>query len=213
MVPLLGETKEGLIFIVSAPAGTGKTTLAQRLVSEFSSVIASISYTTRQPRDQEIQGVHYHFISHSEFEAKIAAEEFLEYVQLYGTYYGTSKQWVQEQQKQGKHVVLVIDTQGALRIKHQLPVVSIFIRPPSLEVLRQRLIQRQTESLEVIEKRLKWAEKELMVAQHYDYQLVNDDLEIAYQVLRSIVIAECHRSARALAFPATPESLHPKNIK
>ena len=198
MTSLLGEIKEGLIFIVSAPAGTGKTTLIQRLGQEFPSIIASISFTTRQPREGEVPGVHYHFIAESEFEAKIAAGEFLEYVRLYGTYYGTSKQWIKEQQQQGKHVVLVIDTQGALQLKGHIPAISIFIRPPSFAVLRQRLVQRQTESLEVIEKRLAWAQQELNVAQHYDYQLVNDDLEIAYQVLRSIFIAECHRTHHVL---------------
>lgn len=195
MTSLLGETKEGLTFIVSAPAGSGKTTLVQKLVHEFPSIVASISYTTRQPREGEIQGVHYHFITDSEFEAKIAANDFLEYVKLYGTYYGTSRQWIKEQQQQGKHVILVIDTQGALQLKGKIPAVLIFIRPPSIEVLRYRLIQRQTESLEVIEKRLKWAQMEFEVAQQYNYQLTNDDLETAYQVFRSIFIAESHRTS------------------
>ena len=101
--------------------------------------------------------------------------------------------WIKEQQQKGKHVVLVIDTQGALLLKEKIAATSIFIRPPSLEVLRERLVLRQTESLEVIEKRLEWAEKELDASVNYDYQLVNDDLEIAYQVLRSIFIAESHR--------------------
>jgi guanylate kinase len=194
MTSLLGEKKEGLIFIVSAPAGTGKTTLVQRLVQEFPTIIASISYTTRPPREGEIQGVHYHFITNPEFEAKIAASDFLEYVQLYGTYYGTSRQWIQEQQKLGKHVVLVIDTQGALQLKGKISAISIFIRPPALEDLRMRLIRRQTEAPEVIEKRVEWAQKELQAVQQYDYQLINDDLESAYQVFRSIFIAECHRT-------------------
>lgn len=193
MTSLLGEAKEGLIFIVSAPAGTGKTTLVQKLVSEFPSIIASISYTTRKPREGEIQGKHYHFITESEFQAKIAASDFLEYVKLYETYYGTSLEWVKEQQRQGKHVVLVIDTQGALKLKNTIQGVFIFIRPPSLEILRNRLIQRRTESEEVIEKRLEWAKKELIAGQAYDYQVINDELEVAYQILRSIFIAECHR--------------------
>lgn len=190
---LLGGKREGLIFVVSAPAGTGKTTLVQRLVQEFSSIVASISYTTRQPREEEIAGVHYHFISDSEFEAKIAAADFIEYVKLYETYYGTSLQWIKEQQKQGKHVVLIIDTQGALQIKAHLPAVFIFIRPPSLGILQARLNQRQTETAEMMEKRLTWAKIELEAVQRYDYQIVNDNLEIAYQVFRSIFIAECHR--------------------
>lgn len=193
MTGLLGKEGKGLTFIVSAPAGTGKTTLVQRLVQEFPSIIASISYTTRQPREGEIPGVHYHFISEKEFEAKIAASDFLEYVKLYGTYYGTSSQWITEQQNQGKHVILVIDTQGALHLKRRLPATFIFIRPPSLECLQMRLMQRKTETAEMIEKRLAWARVELEAAQQYDYEIVNDNLEIAYQVFRSIFIAECHR--------------------
>lgn len=193
MSQLLGERKEGLVFIVSAPAGTGKTTLVEKLVLEFPSIIASVSYTTRQPREGEIQGSHYHFISYSEFESKIAAGDFLEYVKLYGTYYGTSRQWIKEQQEKGKHVVLVIDTQGALQLKGQFPAVFIFIRPPSLESLRRRLIQRQTETSEMIEKRLLWAQSELEAAKQYDYEITNDDLDTAYQILRSVFIAECHR--------------------
>lgn len=194
MTSLLGEFKKGLIFVVSAPTGTGKTTLIQRLVSEFPEIVASISYTTRKPREGEVAGGHYHFITEAEFEDKIASNDFLEYVKLYGTYYGTSAQWLEEQLNLGKHVVLVIDTQGALQIKSHINGIFIFIHPPSLEVSRKRLSQRQTENSEMIEKRLEWSEKELAVAQKYDYQLVNDNLEVAYQVLRSIFIAESHRT-------------------
>lgn len=193
MTNLLGTRTQGLILIVSAPAGTGKTTLVQKLVQEFPTIVASISYTTREPREGEVNGIDYHFISNSEFEDKIAVGDFLEYVKLYGHYYGTSKEWVEGQQKQGKHVVLVIDTQGALKLKGVVDGIFIFIHPPSLEVLRSRLTQRQTETAEMIEKRLAWAEEELNVAQEYDYEIVNEDLGTAYQILRSIVIAECHR--------------------
>lgn len=191
---LLGDKEVGMLFILSAPAGTGKTTLMQRLSEEFPSITPSISFTTRPPREGEIPGVHYHFISESEFLSKIAIGDFLEHVKLYGTYYGTSKQSVEEQLKNKKHVVLVIDTQGSTQLKGKIPFVSIFVRPPSIEALRQRLEHRQTESEEVIEKRLEWAQRELIIGEKYDYQLVNDDLEVAYQVLRSIFIAECHRT-------------------
>ena len=194
---VLGEMKEGLLFIVSAPAGTGKTTLVRKLIKEFPSIVASVSYTTRQPRKGEIQGVHYHFVTESQFKEKIAADDFLEYVKLYDTYYGTSKKWVEDQLKKGKHVVLVIDTQGAKKIGEVTETVSIFIRPPSLEVLGDRLMLRQTETQEMIEKRMEWAQKELEAAKRYDYQLVNDDLDTAYQVLRSIFIAESHRVKRS----------------
>lgn len=192
---LLRDRAKGLIFVVSAPAGTGKTTLVDMLTREFTSAIANVSYTTRPPRSGEVNGQHYHFVTESEFEAKIAASDFLEYVKLYGTYYGTSRRWIEEQRKSGRHVILVIDTQGALQLKGHCDATFIFIRPPSLEVLKQRLVNRQTESAEMIEKRLACAERELNAAQYYDYQIINDDLNEAYQVLRSIVIAECHRTS------------------
>ena len=113
MNQVLGNISKGLIFVVSAPAGTGKTTLTQMLVDEFPCVIESISFTTRKIRGDEVQGVHYNFISKEEFEEKIADGDFLEYAEIYGEYYGTSRSWVESKRNEGKHVVLVIDTQGA----------------------------------------------------------------------------------------------------
>ena len=110
---LLGNAKRGLAFIVSAPAGTGKTTLVQMLTDEFPCVVANISYTTRQPRGDEVHGRDYHFLTVAEFEEKIVAGDFLEHVELYNNYYGTSRRWIESQLDAGKHVVLVIDTQGA----------------------------------------------------------------------------------------------------
>ncbi|MBA2369583.1 MAG: guanylate kinase [Candidatus Protochlamydia sp.] len=192
--PLLGTHEKGLVFILSAPAGTGKTTLVDMLVKEFPTVLANVSYTTRAPREGEIEGVHYHFVSEPEFARKQAAGEFLESVKLYNVSYGSSRQWVEERINQGYHVFLVIDTQGAMQLKNSINAVYVFIRPPSLEALKHRLIKRQTETTEMVEKRLAWAAQELEAAQHYDYQITNDDLAIAYQVLKSILIAECHRS-------------------
>lgn len=194
MGSLLGHLPKGLFFVVSAPAGTGKTTLVQMLMKEFPLVIASISYTTRQPREGEVHGQHYHFINESDFKEKISAADFLEYVKLYGYYYGTSRQWVCAQQEQGRHVILVIDTQGALQLqKEDFDAIYIFVSPPSLNVLRERLANRKTETAETLEKRLEWAQKEMEAARYYDYNIINDDLHQAYEVLRSIVIAECHR--------------------
>ncbi len=195
MESLVGNQREGLFFIVSAPAGTGKTTLVEMLIQEFPQhIVGSISYTTRQPREGEIDGKHYHFITQSEFEAKISASDFLEYVKLYGYYYGTSRQWILDQQKQGKHVILVIDTQGALQLKKCLDATFIFISPPSLEVLKDRLSKRKTETPEILEERLRWAKIEMATAYAYDYLIINDNLQIAYQILRSIIIAENHRT-------------------
>lgn len=190
---LLGNHKPGLLFVLSAPAGTGKTTLVQRLVQEFPCVKASISCTTRLPRKGEINGVHYWFVSKEVFDQRVKEDAFLEYVNLYGDCYGTPKNWVEEQLQAGKHVVLVIDTQGGLELRKKENAVFIFIRPPSLNVLKERLMNRKTESEEAIEQRLAWAEKEIREGQTYHYEIVNDDLEIAYQVLKSILIAEEHK--------------------
>lgn len=187
------NNKQGLIFIVSAPTGTGKTTLVQRLVQELPRVVASVSYTTRPQRSDEVEGLHYHFLTEEKFTQGIAKGDFLEYVQLYGDYYGTSKRWVEERLQQGKHVILVIDTQGAIFLKQKLKATYIFVSPPSLEELERRLKSRQTESQEVIDKRLAWVKHEMAAVHHYDYLIVNDDFEAAYQALRSIIIAEEHR--------------------
>lgn len=197
MQSLFGDLPSGLVFVVSAPAGTGKTTLAQKLVKEFPEVIASVSYTTRQPRNGEVSGKDYHFVTVEEFKKRIDSADFLEYAELYGIYYGTSRQWVEERQKEGKHVLLVIDTQGAMQLKGKFPAIFIFIRPPSLDELEKRLLQRGTEKPEMLEKRLEWARVELEQADQYDYQIVNDNLDAAYQILRSIVIAESHRNRTA----------------
>lgn len=190
---VLGNLNRGLLFVLSAPAGTGKTTLMHMLADEFDCVVQSISCTTRAPRQGEIHGKNYHFLSKEEFEAKIAAQEFIEYVQLYGYYYGTSKHWVEDQLQKGRHVVLVIDTQGAMLLKERCQAVYIFIAPPSLEVLSQRLTLRNTETAEHIATRLSIAHDEIAASYAYDYRIVNDDLAVAYQVLRSIIIAEEHR--------------------
>jgi|SRR5580704_14403731 guanylate kinase len=193
---LLGNLKCGLAFIVSAPAGTGKTTLVQMLAKEFDCVVSSISMTTREPRSGEVPGVDYDFLTKEEFEEKIAAGEFLEYVELYGNYYGTSKKKVEELRDQGKHVILTIDTQGARQLMDKFDAVYIFVSPPSFEELRKRLLSRKTETSEVINERLEWAKKELEIVSEYDYNIVNDNLLVAYQALRSILIAEEHRVER-----------------
>lgn len=181
---------------MSAPAGTGKTTLVKRLVQEFPEIKSSLSYTTRKPREGEINGVDYNFIDKTQFEAKIEAGEFLEYVKLYDSYYGTSRAWVQEEQNKGYHIILVIDTQGGLALKEKIEAVFIFLEPPSLEELKKRLLLRQTESLNVIDKRLSCVDREMQQGQEYDYKIINDQIDVAYQVLKSIYIAETHRIKR-----------------
>lgn len=191
---LLGNNKQGLLFVVSAPAGTGKTTIVNLLVDEFpKAVIQSVSYTTRKPRPNEIDGVHYNFVTEEKFREMLLAGDFLENVELFGNHYGTSKQWVEKQLKAGKHVVLVIDIQGAFQLMGQIPFTMIFIKPPSLAELKKRLIERDTECEETIAERLEVAKHELEMSQRYDYEIINDDLQTAYQVLRSILIAKEHK--------------------
>lgn len=191
---VLGSLKKGLVFVISAPAGTGKTTLVRMLREEFHCVVESISYTTRQPRINEVPGRDYYFITPEEFKEKIGEGEFLEYAQVFHNYYGTSRKFVESQQEKGKHVVLVIDTQGALQLKGKIDAVFIFISPPSLQELQARLISRRSETDEAIQHRLSWAEKEMALAGKYDYHVVNDHLKTAYEILRSIFIAEEHKN-------------------
>ena len=135
-------------------------------------------------------------MSHAEFEAKVAAHEFLEHAKVFNHDYGTSKEYVEQQREKGRHVFLVIDTQGAMHLKKKnFEAVYIFLSPPSLVELRERLINRKTDSEESIEQRLSRAKEEMAMAVHYDYQIVNKNLHVAYEVLRSIVIAEEHRTS------------------
>ena len=194
MQKLIGNLSKGFVFILSAPAGTGKTTLVRMLSQEFPCITESISCTTRSIRPGEIQGIDYHFLSKKEFEEKIQHGDFLEYAEVFGYHYGTSRAFVNKQQELGKHVFLVIDTQGAMQLKQKnFPAIYIFLSPPSLEELKERLIKRGSDSMEVIEQRLSWAKKEMAMLKQYDYHIVNDNLNQAYTILRSIVVAEEHR--------------------
>jgi guanylate kinase len=192
---LIGNLERGLVFIVSAPAGTGKTTLVRMLTEEFKCVVESVSCTTRLPRHGEIPGKDYHFLSLEQFKERIDKLDFLEYAEVFGNMYGTSKEYVECQQRMGKHVILVIDTQGAMKLKEQgFPAIFIFVSPPSIEELRQRLLKRKTEDEQTLNQRLSWATKEMNLSSRYDYLIMNQDLDVAYQALRSIVIAEEHKT-------------------
>lgn len=199
MQKLLGNVDHGMVFVISAPAGTGKTTLVRMLSQEFDCIVESVSLTTRPVRPGEKDGVDYHFLDSATFTKKVEEGEFLEFAEVFGYHYGTSKLYVQEQQALGKHVFLVIDTQGAMHLKSQgFSAVYVFLSPPSLEELKERLMKRKTEALEAIEKRLSWAKQELAMLIHYDYHIVNDHLTQAYAILRSIVIAEEHKVSHYL---------------
>ncbi|MFN0065764.1 MAG: guanylate kinase [Chlamydiales bacterium] len=191
---VLGNKKRGQLFVVSAPAGTGKSTLVEMLLTEFPRVVAqSCSSTTRAPRPDEVKDVHYEFLSKEEFLRRLANGEFLEHAEVFGHFYGTRTSEVVRLQEEGKHVVLVIDTQGAMQVKKKVEATFIFISPPSFGELRSRLLKRRTEDDAMIDRRLDWAKREVEMAPHYDYQIVNDDLKVTYQVLRSIFIAQEHK--------------------
>ncbi len=192
-IKLLGNFPKGLIFVVSAPAGTGKTTLVRKLTKEFPDVVQSVSYTTRQPRSKETTGMHYRFVTPEEFDARASRGEFLESAKVFGHSYGTDKREVESLLKEGKHVVLVIDTQGALQVKNKCPAVTIFVSPPSFKELRRRLEGRGAETAELIQIRLANAAKEMACIQEYDYHIINENLDATYQVFKSVFIAEEHR--------------------
>lgn len=182
---------------MSAPAGTGKTTLARMLLDEFPCISMSVSCTTRPMRSGEIADKDYHFMSIGEFEEKEKEGEFLEHAKVFSHRYGTLKEHVDTKLNQGQHVILVIDTQGALHLKKSgYKAVYIFIRPPSLAELRSRLFNRKTEQEHLIEERLAWAVHELEMAEQYDYIVTNDNLHRAYEILRSILISEEHKTKR-----------------
>lgn len=190
---LLSSKNKGKLFVVSAPSGTGKDTLVNKLLEEFSDITESISYTTREPRPGEIDGKNYYFVSEEEFKQKIAADDFLEYANFVGCYYGTCRKVVDNILDQGKHVVMVIETKGAKQLMKKCNAVFIFINPPSIEELERRLRGRHTEDEEHLQRRLAKAKEEMGCAHLYHYEVINDDLEQAYQVFKSIFIAESHR--------------------
>ncbi len=188
---------KGLLVVVSAPSGTGKTTLCHMLLKEFENMEFSVSYTTRPPRKGEVNGKDYFFVSKEEFERMVEEGDFLEWANVYGNLYGTSKSQVLRALNEGKDILLDIDVQGALQVKKNLPeAVLIFIMPPSFDELERRLKHRGTDSEDVIKRRLETAKEEIKKAVYYDYIVVNDVLEVAFDKLKSIVTAEKCRTDR-----------------
>jgi guanylate kinase len=187
-----------MLFVVSAPSGTGKTTVVERLVERMPDLVLSRSYTSRPARAGERDGVDYNFVSRARFEEMIAAGEFLEYADVFGNFYGTHATDTDDALKEGRDVVLVIDVQGARQVRERgLLLVSIFVLPPSYPVLEQRLRGRSKDSAEAIARRLQIAREEVTGYCDYDYVVVNDDLEQCVEALRAIVSAERSRARRA----------------
>lgn len=180
----------GNLFIVSAPSGAGKSSLVKALLERDPAIRLSISYTTRAARPGEVHGTDYHFVTREAFLEQLAAGDFLESAEVYGNFYGTSQPWIEERVGAGDDILLEIDWQGAAQVRRLLPdAVSIFILPPSLEALRQRLTGRGQDSAEVIETRLAAAQEDMSHAYEFDYLVVNDDFSAALNDLHAIVQA------------------------
>jgi guanylate kinase len=183
--------RKGILFIISAPSGSGKTTLCSKLVDSLSGLSRSISMTTRAPRIGERDGIDYIFIEKEEFLKRKKKGEFLEWAKVFDEYYGTPKRYIKHLIAKGQDVILNIDVQGAMKIKRLgMRAVFIFMLPPSIEMLKERLTNRSTDSKKEIRERLKFAKKEMAYSYRYEYAVVNDKLETALENLRSIVIAE-----------------------
>jgi guanylate kinase len=209
--PVPSQESRGLLFVVSSPSGGGKGTLIHRVLNSVPGVSYSVSYTTRAPRNREIDGVDYFFVSTEQFEGLVAAGEFLEWARVHSNFYGTSRRQVSEELAAGSDIILEVDVQGAATIRKLLnDAVSIFILPPSFKVLRERLIARGTDSSMELELRLRNAPLELAQYVAFDYVIINDHLDRAAGQLAAIIIAERARRERqeqeidrvAATFPA-----------
>ena len=189
----------GILFIISAASGTGKTSLVKALLAAEPDVVLSISHTTRPPRPGEVEGKHYHFIDRPHFDRMLAAGDFLENAEIYGHRYGTSREGIALELQRGIDVLLEIDWQGAQQVRRVMPAVGIFIIPPSPDVLKARLMNRGQDSPDVIARRLATAQEEIAHAVEYDYVIINDDFARAILDLRSVVRSERLRRPRQLA--------------
>ncbi|MBS3731696.1 MAG: guanylate kinase [Desulfobacterales bacterium] len=188
------HTEKGCLFILSAPSGTGKSTLCKRILSRFPDMRYSVSYTTRPPRTGETEGADYHFISREEFERRIREGRWAEWAEVHGNYYGTSADLLEADLTAGHDILLDIDVNGARQIREKFPEsVAVFIMPPSMEVLRHRLEKRSSDPPEVIAGRLKAAEEEIACSSEYTHVIINDELETAAAEL--IELIESYRDA------------------
>jgi guanylate kinase len=184
-------TRRGILFVVSAPSGTGKTTVVERLVQLLPDLALSRSYTSRAARPGEIDGVDYNFITRTRFEAMVEADEFLEWADVFGNLYGTCAADVERELSHGRDIVLVIDVQGARQVRLRYAnTVGVFVLPPSFEILEQRLRGRSKDPEEAIQRRLRTARNEVAAFAEYDYVIVNDELDACVDRLRAIILSE-----------------------
>jgi guanylate kinase len=187
----------GIVLVISGPSGAGKTSICRQLQAMLPDVTASVSCTTRLPRPGERDGRDYYFMSHEDFDAHVAAGDFLEWAVVHGNQYGTLRQHVADCTSAGQDVLLTIDVQGAAQLRAaRLNAVYVFILPPSMAVLAARLEQRGSETAEVRQRRLAVAREELQHYTEYDYMIYNEQLTSAVETLRAIIVAERHRTAR-----------------
>lgn len=190
----------GSLIVISAPSGAGKTSLVHALLKQNPQIGLSVSYTTRAPREGEVNGKHYHFVNRETFLDMAKRGEFLESAEVYGNYYGTSQKWIADETEKGRDILLEIDWQGAAQVRKIFPAcVSIFILPPSPEALAQRLNGRGTDDASVIAKRLAAVRDDVAHVAEFDYVIINDDLNRALHELESVVLAARLRGSRQIA--------------
>lgn len=188
---------QGILFIISAPSGGGKTTLVRRLIESMDNLEVSISYTTRSKRKNEVDGVDYHFVDTTQFEKMEHAGEFIEHANVFGHLYGTSRKFVNERLANGIDIILEIDWQGAAQARKMFSdQVSIFILPPSRVILEQRLRKRESDTEAVIERRLSKATQEMQHAKEYEYLVINDQFDQAFTELSAIILSQRLRYKR-----------------
>lgn len=193
----------GCLYVIVAPSGAGKSSLVNALLEREPDIGLSISYTTRPPRPGDVEGREYFFVSREEFMAMVARDEFLEHAEVYGNLYGTSKKWIEKTCASGSDVILEIDWQGARAVRALFPEMCfIYILPPSIEVLRKRLVKRGKDSKEVIERRLAEAREDLKHAHEADYVIINEDFSLALLDLQSVVRALRLTASRQLKLHA-----------
>ena len=200
---------KGLVLIISSPSGAGKTTICKKLINEVENLNLSVSVTTRQKRKDEIEGKHYFFKNEKEFNKLLKQNEFLEHANVFGFFYGTLKNEVLSKINNGKDVIVDIDWQGTRQIEKSLPndIVKVFILPPSMKELENRLGKRASENKENFAKRMSEAKKEISHYKEYDFIVVNDDLQIAVNQIKSILFSERLRRNRQLSLTKTLKEL------
>lgn len=202
--------RRGLMFVLSSPSGAGKSTISQLLLKEERDLKLSVSATTRTRRSSEVNGVHYHFLSRRDFDKMVERDEFLEWAEVHGNCYGTPRQMVEDELAAGRDVLFDIDVQGSAQIRKQMPqdVATIFILPPSVVEMKSRLKRRAEDTDEVILRRMKTAVSEIESWPDYDYLVVNEDLNKAYEEVKAILKAERLRQGRQTANGTLAKQLH-----